>query len=202
MKRTKNSYRGGQIYDTDAHVGKECVPHLLGRYPPEFTDSLVVKGPVSSTQELSKIERADLLGVIAIREQASKILPFAVSWRHAPEKAPECLTASRRQYPCRKKDTGRPAPRLETHVHVRSSRLTYVATDAERQERTCRAFLTNESGAMDGDVSGCRTRPQREVRLIRFRLGRRLEADPDVSGYGAEVEPSGQVVGYADCQGA
>ena len=45
-------------------------------------------------------------------------------------------------------------------------------------------------------------RPQGEVRLTRLRLGRRFQADPDVSGHGVEVEHAAEVVGYADCQGA
>jgi hypothetical protein len=60
-------------------------------------------------------------------------------------------------------------------------------------------FDISESGAVDGDVAGGRARSQGEVRLTRLRLGRRLQADPDVSGHGVEVEPRGQVVGYADC---
>jgi hypothetical protein len=80
------------------------MPHLLGRYPAEFADAFVVQGTMSSTQELSKTERADLLGSIAIRKQAGKVLPLAVSWRHAPEEAPECFTASRRRQPCWNED--------------------------------------------------------------------------------------------------
>ena len=65
-----------------------------------------------------------------------------------------------------------------------------------------RGDVSLELGAVDGDVAGGGTRPDRDVRLTRLRLGRRLEADPDVSGDRAEVEPGGQVVGHADCQGA
>lgn len=73
-----------------------------------------------------------------------------------------------------------------TYTFVPVALHTLQQMQSDRNARV-RAFLTNESGAVDGDVSGGGTRPQREVRLIRLRLGRRLEADPDVSGYGAEV---------------
>ena len=51
---------------------------------------------------------------------------------------------------------------------------------------------------MDGDVAGGRTGPERDVPLIRSGLGRRLEADPDVSGNGAQVDPGSQVVCHPD----
>jgi hypothetical protein len=52
---------------------------------------------MSTAQELSKVERADLFGLVAIRQQASEVLPLSVSWRHAPEEAPQGLAASRGQ---------------------------------------------------------------------------------------------------------
>jgi hypothetical protein len=56
----------GREYGSNADIRKECTPQLLCCDPPKLTYALVVKEAVSSTQELSKIERPDLLRGIAI----------------------------------------------------------------------------------------------------------------------------------------
>jgi hypothetical protein len=66
---THNEKRGREN-GGDHHIGEERMPQLPSRYSSQFANALVIKGAVSASQVLTKAERQDLLGRIAIREQA------------------------------------------------------------------------------------------------------------------------------------
>jgi hypothetical protein len=87
-------------------------------------------------------------------------------------------------------------------------RCTWHARHVQRGKPAQRGISTSavgsqqSLGAVDGDVAGGRTRPQRDVRLAGLGLIGGLQPDADVARHGTEVEPSGQIVGYPDGQGA